>query len=141
MRNPWKRVMGNVRLSSRNGAAGGRTVTLLAQGGMSKEEIYEKIKGHPVNIDADYLEHLFESQGGRCHWLNTQIDPMNVFVAHHPLAPSVDRLDNDKGYIEDNVVVTTRFANCGRRNAEDEFFSSECLPKLVEGLRGNSVEG
>ena len=40
MRNPWKRVMGNVRLSSRNGAAGGRTVTLLAQGGMSKEEIY-----------------------------------------------------------------------------------------------------
>ena len=135
MKNPWKRVMGNVNLSSRNGAAGGRTVTLLAQGGYSKEEIYEKIQGHNVTIDYKYLERLFKRQGSKCHWFKTTINPMDVFVAHHPLAPSVDRLDNAKGYIRGNVVITTRFANCGRRNADAKFFSEQCLPRLKEGLK------
>ena len=44
MKNPWKKVMGNVRLSSKNGAAGGRTVTLLENAGYSKSEIYNKSK-------------------------------------------------------------------------------------------------
>ncbi len=134
MKNPWKKVMNNVKLSSRNGAAGGRTVTLLGNAGYNKNEIYDKIKGHDVKIDYVYLENLFKKQGGKCHWLKTIINPMDVFIPHHPLAPSVDRLDNNKGYIPGNVVITTRFANCGRRNTEDKFFSEHCLPRLKDGL-------
>jgi hypothetical protein len=134
MKNPWKKVMLNVKLSSRNGAAGGRTVTLLEKAGYSKSEIYDKIKGHVVEIDYTYLENLFKKQDGKCHWLKTIINPMDVFISHHPLAPSVDRLDNNKGYVPGNVVITTRFANCGRRNTDDEFFSEHCLPRLKDGL-------
>tara|TARA_Y100000361_G_C10872064_1_gene194697 strand:+ start:102 stop:512 length:411 start_codon:yes stop_codon:yes gene_type:complete len=134
MRNPWKKVMQNVKLSSRNGAAGGRTVTLLEKAGYTKSQIYGKIKGHIVEIDDVYLEDIFNKQNGKCYWLDTIINPMDVFTANHPLAPSVDRLDNKKGYIKDNVVITTRFANCGRRNTEDKFFSEHCLPRIKEGL-------
>tara|TARA_Y100000004_G_C8641095_1_gene297081 strand:- start:41 stop:451 length:411 start_codon:yes stop_codon:yes gene_type:complete len=134
MRNPWKKVMTNVKLSSRNGAAGGRTVTLLEKAGYTKSEIYDKIKGHVVEIDDVYLEDLFNKQNGKCYWLDTIINPMDAFTPHHPLAPSVDRLDNEKGYVKDNVVITTRFANCGRRNAEDKFFREHCLPRIKDGL-------
>ena len=127
--------MANVKLSSRNGAAGGRTVTLLEKAGYSKDEIYDKIKGHDIGIDYSYLENLFNKQGGKCYWLNTVINPMDVFTSHHPLAPSIDRLDNNKGYVPGNVVITTRFANCGRRNTKDKFFSEHCLPRLKDGLK------
>jgi hypothetical protein len=138
MKNPWVRVMGNVRLSAKNGAAGGRNTTLLKEAGYTKEQIAEKLSGgtnKEVNIDKEYLADLFEKQGGKCYWLKTPIDPNDAFIAHHPLAPSVDRLDNDKGYIKGNVVITTRFANRGRCNAEDNFFQNECLPLIISGLK------
>ena len=43
MKNPWKKVMGHVRNSAKNGAAGGRTTTLLKRAGYSKNEITESI--------------------------------------------------------------------------------------------------
>ena len=66
------------------------------------------------------LEDIYESQGRVCYWLQIPLDfnllfsNYHAYKPKHPLAPSVDKL-NDKGdYTIDNVVITSRFANYGR---------------------------
>ena len=66
------------------------------------------------NINGKFLELLRIKQNGKCYWLNIDID----FTMKDKLSkPSIDRLDNNKGYFIDNVVLTTVFANTGRRDA------------------------
>ena len=49
-----------------------------------------------------------------CYWLKIPID----FTMQDKLRkPSLDRLDNSIGYEINNVVLTTVFANTGRRDA------------------------
>ena len=133
----WKRVMENVKLSAKNGAAGGRTVTLLKNAGYTTEEIYSKLGNgseKDIKIDENYLIKLFNEQLERCYWLGTKINVSDVFIPHHPLAPSVDRLNNDEGYVPENVVITTRFANRGRCNVEASFFIDMCLPRIKNDI-------
>ena len=136
-KNAWLRVMWNVKVSAKNGAAGGRTVTLLKNAGYTTEEIYSKLGNgseKDVKIDENYLMKLFNEQLERCYWLGTKINASDVFIPHHPLAPSVDRLNNDDGYVPGNVVITTRFANRGRCNVEDTFFLDVCLPRIKNDI-------
>lgn len=66
------------------------------------------------NINGAFLEELKEKQKGLCYWLKIPID----FSMKDKLRkPSLDRLDNLKGYEVGNVVLTTVFANTGRRDA------------------------
>lgn len=67
-----------------------------------------------VEIDSEFLMYLRKKQNGKCYWLNIDIDFTKTCKIR---SPSLDRLDNDKGYTKDNVVLTTRFANLGRRDA------------------------
>ena len=135
----WKRVMENVKLSAKYGAAGGRTKTLLQEAGFTEEEIFEKISNNYsgnkiITIDVNYLMKLFNEQLERCYWLGTKINVSDVLIPHHPLAPSIDRLNNDVGYVPGNVVITTRFANRGRCNVEDTFFLDMCLPRIKNDI-------
>jgi len=68
-------------------------------------------------VNGNFLEKLKEKQNGMCYWLNIPID----FTMEDRLRkPSLDRLDNNIGYRKDNVVLTTIFANTGRRDATIE---------------------
>jgi hypothetical protein len=68
-------------------------------------------------VNGNFLEDLKEKQNGMCYWLNIPID----FTMEDRLRkPSLDRLDNNIGYRKDNVVLTTIFANTGRRDATIE---------------------
>ena len=134
--------MSNVKLSASYGSAGGRHIGDLTRGGFSQEDIDEIVNtryggNKIIDIDEVYLENLFFEQDGRCHHLHTIIDPMDVFIPHHPLAPSVDRIDNTKDYIKGNVVIATRFANRGKESAEDIWFKNHCVPRLKDGLLNN----
>ena len=131
--------MENVKLSAKYGAAGGRTKTLLQEAGFTEEEIFEKISNNYsgnkiITIDVNYLMKLFKEQLERCYWLGTKINVSDVLIPHHPLAPSIDRLNNDVGYVPGNVVITTRFANRGRCNVEDTFFLDMCLPRIKNDM-------
>jgi hypothetical protein len=65
-----------------------------------------------ASIDAEFIKTLFKKQGGRCYWLGI---PMVPSPEHRdPRRPSLDRLDNEIGYVPGNVVLTTMFANMGR---------------------------
>ena len=113
MKNPWKKLYANVK-SAVNVRPLRRTI---------RKDGTADIPYEPLEIDIDhiYLEQLFSKQNGKCYWFGTPIDPQNIFVARHPLAPSVDRLDDSKGYTKDNVVITTRFTNFGRNSYKGDF--------------------
>lgn len=72
--------------------------------------------------EQDILD-LWEHQSGRCYWLGIQMTEDYV-GSRHPASPSLDRLDNSKGYTQDNVVLTSTFANLGRSNTTVEDFSA-----------------
>lgn len=97
-----KKLMANVKMSSKYGAAGGRHI------------VSSIVNPHENTLTLDDLKQLWDEQGGRCKWTNMKISPEDLFISHSPFAPSVDRIDHTKGYHKDNVVLTTRFANRGR---------------------------
>jgi hypothetical protein len=73
-------------------------------------------------INTKFLHNLKNKQNGLCYWTNIPID---FSLSDKLRKPSLDRLDNRKGYTTDNVVLTTLFANLGRRDAtivEYKFF-------------------
>ena len=55
---------------------------------------------------------MFEKQNGLCYWFKIPLKPSENHK--HPQQPSLDRLDRNKGYTKDNVVLTCYSANIGR---------------------------
>ena len=73
-----------------------------------------------ILITIEDLENQWKKQGERCYWFNIPLDLMLLYNNHpdwypkHPMAPSVDRIDDLKDYTPDNIVISCRFANLGR---------------------------
>jgi|TARA_R110002153_G_C13178881_1_gene484884 hypothetical protein len=68
-------------------------------------------------ITIDFLTKLKEKQNNKCNWFGVDIDfSRNDWLR----SPSLDRLDNDKGYTRDNVVLTCRSANLARNKSTVE---------------------
>ena len=63
-------------------------------------------------LSIDDINRMFEKQNGLCYWFNVPLIPSNN--SKHPQQPSLDRLDRNKGYTIDNVVLTCYSANIGR---------------------------
>ena len=99
---PWLKLLGKVKLCGSSRASRSR------------------IK--KVSITKEDLEKQFIKQSGRCYWFGIPINMNHVFTTHNPLAPSVDRLDNDRDYEKDNIVICTQFANMGRGKCDEKTF-------------------
>jgi hypothetical protein len=90
-------------------------------------------------VTPEQLKQRFEEQDGKCHWFGIDLDLDLLFKDHpdwlpkHPLAPSVDRLDDELDYTLDNIVITCRFANFGRN-----IYPADRMPALVKLLRGEN---
>jgi|TARA_R100001163_G_C5001728_1_gene150628 hypothetical protein len=122
MRDPWKKLLSNVKSTA---AVRPKRRTVNSNG-------TAKIPYAPMSVDitAEDLKTLFEDQGGRCAILNTPLDPQDLFVKRHPLAPSVDRIDNDQNYNIDNIQICSRFANFGKCA-----YPSEDMGEVVSRIR------
>ena len=131
-RNPWKRVLANVMLSAEYGCFGGSARN--PKNRPDKCRGSQSTKRHKVFVNAQDLERKFNEQGGRCFWLGVPINPNWVYRPHFVFAPSVDRLDNEKDYEYDNIVISTRFANVGRRNTKSGVFA-----KMVKALAKHGI--
>lgn len=59
------------------------------------------------------LLELYKQQKGKSYYFGIEMD---LTCSNDLLAISVDRIDNSRGYIDDNVVLCTRFENIGRRH-------------------------
>ena len=63
------------------------------------------------------------NQDSRCYWMpNYKIDPMLIFETHNPMAMSIDRLDNSRGYFLDNIVITVTGINRMRNECPPDKF-------------------
>ena len=107
---PFKRLLKNVKTSANYGPKGGSV----------DYEYEEKV----VEFDDEDLREIFHRQGGRCYWSDVELEPTDIFVTYHPLAMSVDRIDNTKGYTLDNIVISSRLYNLGRSAAPPELWES-----------------
>lgn len=71
-----------------------------------------KHRKHQCDIDVDYINYLYEKQNGKCYWFGVDLIPSST--KKHPQQPSLDRLNNNLGYIKGNVVLSCYSANIGR---------------------------
>lgn len=86
------------------------------------------VRGHECTITTDDIKEMFERQGGISYWIPIPMVPSPL--ARHPFRPSVDRLDNDKGYERSNCVLVCQCINFmrGRRTIEQ-------MKEIVEAVR------
>lgn len=84
-----------------------------------------------VDIDVDYINHLYEKQNGKCFWFGVDLIPS--LIKKHPQQPSLDRINNDIGYVKGNVVLSCYSANIGRNENKYELwkeFIKEIKPNI-----------
>lgn len=74
------------------------------------------------DLTPDFLRGLFERQGGRCAWLRVELRTTLGGSFHHPNQVSLDRIDVQAGYTQDNVMLVCQAANLARCDAPVEVF-------------------
>tara|TARA_B110001454_G_C12346866_1_gene278499 strand:- start:33 stop:506 length:474 start_codon:yes stop_codon:yes gene_type:complete len=126
----WKKLMKNVEMSSEYGAAGARVLANPKKAGRIRVG-NQSTKRHKITITIDDLKDLWEIQKGKCFWLGIDMSLDDLFKSNSPFSVSVDRLDNERDYHRDNIVLTTRFANRGRGSYDNTDFE-ERLDSLLE---------
>lgn len=84
----------------------------------SKER--SKTKNLEFDLTSQDIIDLYDKQNGKCYWLGIDMSKDNSYYT--PNQPSIDRLDNSKGYTKDNIVLACTFANLGRKTTKEEEF-------------------
>ena len=77
-----------------------------------------KRKNIEHTITKEEIEEIYNNQNGLCYWFGIPLIPS---LKHkYPLQPSLDRLDRNRGYTKDNVVICCYTANIGRNENDLE---------------------
>ena len=86
-----------------------------------------------IELTPDDLIRKFQDQDGKCHWSDIVLDESYNYITRHPLAISVDRLENKKGYTFNNVALTLRVFNLGKASYTGDF--SEVVQTIKESWK------
>jgi hypothetical protein len=89
-------------------------------------------KGIGFNLTDEIVENIYEKQGGMCYYTGVKL----TFNTHDWSSLSIDRIDNDLGYTEDNIVLTTRFVNSSKNIQTTEEFIDN-IKQCYIGLSNN----
>lgn len=92
-------------------------------------------RGSPFNITKEYLEELYETQGGKCAVSGRifVLDMSDEFKTH-PDAPSLDKVNPSLGYTKGNVRFVTYQVN----SALNQFGESKLLELCKSILENNN---
>lgn len=74
-------------------------------------------------LSSEYLHDLWNKQDGKCALTGVTMG----FIGQKWLSPSIDRIDSDKGYTEDNVQWVCWRANDAKSNMKNDDFVTMCL--------------
>ena len=91
-----------------------------------------------IYITEQDLMEVWKEQNELCYWFNIPLDFNLLFSDYvnyypkHPLAPSVDKKNDDGDYVKDNIVICCRFANFGRN-----IYPFDKFHDVVETIKGN----
>jgi hypothetical protein len=96
-------------------------------------------------LTADDLRNVYDKQDGKCYWTQMPLELDLLYKDHpewyskHPKTPSVDRLDDQKDYTPDNVVLCLLHNNLGRNTYPADKYR-EFLDEVDNGrlIQGNS---
>ena len=124
MRNPWKTLIAKAKTAARPG--------------QEKKNGIKRTEPLDVTIDEMFLVKQFSRQNGKCYWTEFPIDPHGVYEKNNPLAPSLERLDESKGYVPDNVVICLRLFSLGRQRCPEKKFKQQ-VNQLREHFMGKQV--
>jgi len=138
MKNPWLKLYSKAKAAARNGGLHGTTTNKIKEFAAEhniplmaaedflqtkKEDSGDRYAVGECVTPASLKNKFLNNQGGRCYWMpDFKIDPMLIFKTCQPMAMSLDRLNNQKGYTLDNIVITTTGINRMRNECPaDEF--------------------
>jgi len=86
-----------------------------------------RVKSMVVDIDYQYIEHLYNLQGGLCAYTKDKLE----LGSNSNNTLSIDRIDSSLGYIKSNIVLTTwKVNNCKQDLSLQEF--KELCKKVIE---------
>jgi hypothetical protein len=127
-RSPWKKLMRNLRLNGHRKKEHDR--------GNPEHGIRGSSSRRVIDVTEKDLKEIFEKQDGKCHWFGIELTPSDILIPHNPMAMSVDRIDNDRDYYKDNIVICCRFANLGRSTCDYQVFKN-IVKKLKNEISQN----
>lgn len=119
LRNPFKKMLARIKSSDK------------ALCKHSNKPMWE------IHITWQDIERQFDRQQGRCYWLGIKLCADDAFSTKNVLIPSIDRLDNQRGYEVGNFVVTSRLANLGRGATPPAEFAAQI--KKVRKMIANEM--
>lgn len=88
-----------------------------------------KLKGFDCNVTPEFLLELWEKQEGKCYYTGVSIEWNNFGIGkgrRNLKGISLDRVNNTKGYTQDNVVLCTWIANTLKNDMPLEEFYNSC---------------
>lgn len=80
----------------------------------------KKNKNIEFDITREFLNELWDTQNGKCYY--TGIEMIIIKEGKHPQHPSLDRINSDKGYTKDNVVLCCQSINFAKHSYSKEEF-------------------
>lgn len=82
------------------------------------------------SITKEYANQLFIEQGGKCFFTK---EPLVIHNSCHNNTASIDRIDNNQGYVEGNVRWVHKVVNMMKRTYDDQYFVDWCV-KIATGV-------
>lgn len=103
---------------------------------LNKARERHKRKWDATNLDEEYLQQLWDHQGGRCAWTGMEMVPILKGYVVDPFASaSLDRICSDLGYVKGNVQFVLLPLNHAKGNADEDDFR-QFLRSINVSLRG-----
>lgn len=95
-----------------------------------------------ITLSPEDLIRKYKEQDGVCYWSGLRLDPSFNYIKRHPLAISVERLDNKLGYSFDNIKLVIRMFNLGRCSYSGDFKTVVSLMKeqIIYQFLGSSTQ-
>jgi len=88
-----------------------------------------KTRNLGFSITVDDIKEIYKNQHGECYWFGVDLEPS--LIPRYPFQPSIDRLDNSRGYTRDNIVLSCVVANVGRNSSSVDDWKNFLLNSML----------